>query len=139
MVNLPRLPMTDRKRAIYMEEVTVGGTAQPPGHELVLPPGTHHVELDFDAIEISSPEKIRLQYRLDSVDSEWLDAGAPAHAIYTNIPSGTHALHLRACNSDGIWDRAGIVYNIRQQPYIYETRLFLFAALPARVLPLSRS
>ena len=88
MLDLPRLPMTDRKPAIYMEEVTVGRTPQPPGHELVLPPGIHHVELHFDAIELSSPEKIRLQYRLDSVDSEWLDAGAPAHAIYTNIPSG---------------------------------------------------
>lgn len=134
MLDLPRLPVTDRKPAIYMEEVTVGRTHQPPGHELVVPPGTHHVELHFDAIELSSPEKIRLQYRLDSVDSEWLDAGAPAHAIYTNIPSGTHALHLRACNRDGIWDRVGIVYKITQQPYFYETRLFLLAAVTAGLL-----
>jgi hypothetical protein len=71
MLDLPRLPMTERKPAIYIEEVTVGRTPQPPGHELVLPPGTHHVEMHFDAIELSSPEKIRLQYRLDSVDSEY--------------------------------------------------------------------
>jgi len=134
MLDLPRLPMTERKPAIYMEEVTVGRSPQPPGHELVLPPGTHHVELRFDAIELSSPEKIRLQYRLDSVDSEWLDAGAPAHAIYTNIPSGTHAFHLRACNRDGIWDRVGIVYNITQQPYFYETKLFLLATITAGLL-----
>lgn len=134
MLDLPRLPITDRKPAIYMEEVTVGRSPQPPGHELVLPPGTHHVELHFDAIELSSPEKIRLQYRLDSVDSEWLDAGAPAHAIYTNIPSGTHGLHLRACNRDGIWDRVGVVYNITQQPYFYETRLFLLATVTAGLL-----
>ena len=134
MLDLPRLPMMERKPAIYLEEVTVGRTPQPPGHELVVPPGTHHVELHFDAIELSSPEKIRLQYRLDSVDSEWLDAGAPAHAIYTNIPSGTHALHLRACNRDGIWDRVGMVYKITQQPYFYETRLFLLAAVTAGLL-----
>ena len=75
MLDLPHLPRTNRKPAIYIEEVAVGRNIQPPGHELVLPPGTHHVELHFDAIELSSPEKILLQYRLDSVDSEWLDNG----------------------------------------------------------------
>src|SRR4029077_6704416 len=66
MLDLPHLPRTDRKPAIYVQEITVGRNRQPPGHELVLPPGTRHLELPFDAIEISSPEKIRLQYRLDS-------------------------------------------------------------------------
>ena len=128
MLDLPRLPRTNRKPVIYLREITVGRNVQPPGHELVLPPDTHHVELNFDAIEISSPEKIRLQYRLDGVDSEWLDAGPPAHAIYSNIPAGTHAFHVRACNRDGIWDRAGMVWSITQQPYLYETAPFQFAA-----------
>jgi signal transduction histidine kinase len=137
MLDLPYLPRTNRKPAIHMEEVTVGRNVQPPGRELVLPPGTHHVELHFDAIEISSPEKIRLQYRLDSVDSEWLDTGHPAHAIYSNIPAGRHAFHVRACNRDGIWDRAGMVYTITQQPYFYETVSFKLATAAAGCLLLA--
>jgi hypothetical protein len=104
MIDLPRLPRTDRKPTIYVREITVGRDIQPAGPELVLPPGTHHLELQFDAIELSSPEKIRLQYRLDGVDSEWLDAPSPAHAIYSNMPPGRHAFHIRACNREGIWD-----------------------------------
>jgi signal transduction histidine kinase len=134
MLDLPRLPRTSRKPAIYLREITVGRNVQPPGHELVLPPGTHHVELHFDAIEISSPEKIRLQYRLDGVDSEWLDTSHPAHAIYSNIPAGTHAFHVRACNRDGIWDRVGIVYTITQQPYLYQTASFQLATGTAGLL-----
>src|SRR5260370_5499180 len=134
MLALPRLPRTNRKPAIYLREITVGRNVQPPGHELVLPPGTHHVELNFDAIEISSPEKIRLQYRLDSVDSEWLDTGHPAHAIYSNIPAGTHAFHVRACNRDGLWDRVGTAYSITQQPYFYETTGFRLASTAAGAL-----
>jgi signal transduction histidine kinase/ligand-binding sensor domain-containing protein len=135
MLDLPHLPRTDRKPVIYMEQVTVGRNVQLPGHELVLPTGTHHVELNFDAIEILSPENIRLQYRLDSVDSEWLDAAPPGHAIYSNIPHGPHAFHVRACNRDGIWDRAGmIVYSITQQPYFYETAWFRLAAILAGCL-----
>ena len=128
MLDLPRLPHTNRKPPIYMREITVGRNVQLPVPELVLPQGTHHVELNFDAIEISSPEKIRLQYRLDGVDSEWLDTVHPAHAIYSNIPVGKHAFHVRACNRDGIWDRVGMVYSITQQPFFYETAPFRLTA-----------
>ncbi len=131
MLDLPRLPRTNRKPVVHLREITVGRDVQPPNRELMLPPGTHHVELHFDAVELASPEKIRLQYRLDGVDSEWLDAGPPGHAIYSNIPHGTHAFHVRACNRDGIWDRAGMVYSITQQPYLYETASFQLAAATA--------
>jgi signal transduction histidine kinase/ligand-binding sensor domain-containing protein len=128
MMDLPRLPRTARKPSIYVEEVTVGRNTRFPGHALVLPAGTHHVELQFDAIEISSPEKSRLQYRLDDVDSEWLDAPHPARATYSNVPPGPHAFHIRACNRDGIWDRAGTVYMIAQLPNFYQMRGFQFGS-----------
>jgi len=134
MLDLRRLPRTDRKPAIYVREVTVGRNAQSPGQELVIPPGTHHLELWFDAIEITSPERIRLQYRLDDVESEWLDPPTPTHAFYTNMPPGKHAFHIRACNRDGIWDRTGVVYYITQQPYFYETGWFRLAIVMAGLL-----
>ena len=55
-------------------------------------------------------------------------------AVYTNIPAGTHAFHIRACNSDGVWDRAGIVYNVTQPPFFYETNLFRLTALGMAIL-----
>jgi ligand-binding sensor domain-containing protein len=60
MLDLARLPRNNRKPAIYMEQIAIGRTLQPPGHELVLPPGPHHVELHFGVIELASPEKIRI-------------------------------------------------------------------------------
>jgi signal transduction histidine kinase/ligand-binding sensor domain-containing protein len=135
MLDLPRLPRTNRKPVIHLTEITVGRNVQTPSRELVLPPGTHHIELQFDAIELSSPEKIRLQYRLESVDAEWLDTGPAGRAVYSNIPAGTHAFHVRACNRDGVWDRAGTVYSITQEPYFYETGWFkLLAAITGGML-----
>jgi signal transduction histidine kinase/ligand-binding sensor domain-containing protein len=126
MLDLPRLPRNHKTPAIYMEQITVGRTLRPPGHELVLPPGPHHVELHFGAIELASPEKIHMQYRLDD-DQEWLDAGTTSSAIYSSFSVGRHKFQVRACNSDGVWDRAGIVYYITQLPYFYETNLFRLA------------
>src|SRR5262249_50986742 len=96
--------------------------------------GTNHLQIDFDAVEISSPEKIRMQYRLDGVDSEWLDAGPNPHAIYSTLRPGTHSLHIRACNRSGIWDRQGVVFSITQQPYFYQTRWFVAAMLALALL-----
>ena len=127
MFDLNRLRVTNTKPSIYLTDLTIGRNTERAGREVVLPPGTNHVEIHFAAVEISSPEKIRLQYRLDSVDSEWLDAGPDARAIYSNIPVGKHALHIRACNRNGIWDRQGVVFSVTQQPYFYQTRWFIAA------------
>ena len=125
--DLRRLSVTTAKPSIYLTDVTIGRNTQHAGREIVLPPGTNHVEVHFAAVEISVPDKIRMQYRLDGVDSEWLDAPDDPVAIYSNIPVGTRALHIRACNRNGIWDRQGVVFMITQQPYFYQTRWFIAA------------
>jgi signal transduction histidine kinase/ligand-binding sensor domain-containing protein len=129
MLEFSRLRHNDRNPAIFIEKIVIGKAAQAPGRELVLPAGTHHVELHFDAIELASPEAIRMQYRLDDVDREWLDADSNVTAIYSGIPVGTHQFRVRACNSDGVWDSAGIIYQVTQQPYYYETNWFRLLAL----------
>jgi ligand-binding sensor domain-containing protein/signal transduction histidine kinase len=133
-LDLHRLPITNAKPSIYLTDVTIGRSTQPASHEVVLPPGTNHLEIDFAAVEISSPEKIRLQYRLDGVDSEWLDAGPNPRAVYNTLPVGTHALHIRACNRNGIWNRQGVVFSITQQPYFYQTRWFVLAMFALGIL-----
>ena len=103
----------------------------------MLPPGTHHVELRFDSISLAWPEKIRFQYRMDDVDPVWLEADNSLTAVYTNIPVGTHAFRIRACNSDGVWDRSGISFPVTQKPYFYETGWFRLVAVMAFVLTLT--
>jgi ligand-binding sensor domain-containing protein len=131
-----QLPLS-HKSPIFVDEVEVGRNKQTPGSRLVLRPGAYHVALHFTAVELASPENVRLQYRLDGVDPDWLDADATRMAIYTQIPAGTHSFHVRASNGDGVWDRAGITYEITQEPYFYETGWFRLVAAIAFVLTLT--
>jgi len=134
LFDLRRLPVTNAKPSIYLTDLTIGRDSKRGGGEIILPPGTSHTEIHFAVVEISAPEKIRLQYRLDGVDSEWLDAPANPNAIYNQIPVGTHALHIRACNRNGVWDRRGVVFSITQQPYFYQTRWFVAAMIALGLL-----
>ena len=134
MLDLRRQIKQDRKPAIFMEEIEVGKTRRSPGTELVLEPGKAHVGLHFTAVDLASPENVRMQYRLDGVDTAWFDADSTRTATYTDIPVGVHAFHIRASNGDGIWDREGIVYNVTQKPFFYQTVTFWVAAFMAAVL-----
>ena len=134
MLDLQRLSSDAPKPVILVEEVTVGRKKQPASRELVLPPGTHHVGLHFESISLTWPEKIRFQYRMDDVDPVWLDADNRRIAVYTNIPVGAHAFHLRACNSNGVWDHSGIAFSVTQNPYFYETGWFRLAGATALAL-----
>jgi len=137
MLNLAQLPVDSAKPVIYVDEVTVGRERRPAGHELVLPPGTHDVELRFDSISLAWPEKIRFQYRMDDVDPDWMEADNSLTAVYSNIPIGKYAFNVRACNSNGVWDRSGISYPVTQKPYFYETGWFRLVVVMAFVLTLT--
>jgi len=124
MIDLPRLPRDAGKPTVYLRDTVVGRKSQPPGGQLVLPPGTSHVELAFDPVELSAPHRIRLQYKLDGVDDGWLDA-PPSHvATYSGMPPGPHTFHVRSTNRDGVWDLAGMTYQVMQQPFVYQTPWF---------------
>jgi signal transduction histidine kinase/ligand-binding sensor domain-containing protein len=134
MLDLRRQMKRNHKPAIFMEEIEVGKTKINPGRELILEPGKDHVELHFTAVDLASPENVRIQYRLDGVDAAWFDADSTRTATYTDIPAGVHAFHIRASNGDGVWDREGIVYNVTQKPFFYQTTTFRLAAVTAAVL-----
>jgi len=120
--------------SIFLEAVQVGRTILTPKRELVLVPGSSHIDLHFTAVELASPENVRLQYWLEGVDPGWLDADSTRHAIYTEIPAGTHLFHIRASNSQGVWDRAGVAYRIIQRPYFYQTIAFRVVSWAAALL-----
>ena len=134
MLDLSKLPPASGKPHEYISEIEVDSKKRNAGRELILPPGLHHTELQLGSIELSSPERVHIQYRLEGIDSEWLDAKKDGVAVYTTIPHGTYIFHMRASNGDGFWDRQGIAYRITQQPFLYETAAFQILMVAAGCL-----
>ena len=124
MLDLSRIPPAVGKPFEYISQLEVDGKKRSAGSELILPPGLHHTEMQLGSIELSSPERARMQYKLEGIDSEWLELKPDGAAVYTTIPQGSYLFHLRASNGNGSWDRQGIVYRITQQPFFYETSAF---------------
>ncbi len=73
------------------------------GKNLSLPPNYRRLEFDFAALSFSTPENVRLQYRLTDFDDDWVDAGTLHSATYSRLAAGNYQFQVRARNGGGSW------------------------------------
>lgn len=137
MVDLTDWPGRSRKPEVFLQSIMVDGRQISLADETVLPKGNHRVEFHVSAVDLASPEKIRLQYRMEGLDTRWNDDDGTGTAVYTNIPPGRHTFQVRATDSNGTWDRIGERYKIAQTPFLYQTKAFLLLCLCLIVIVLS--
>ncbi len=74
------------------------------------------VTFEFAALDFASPENNRYRYMLEGFDKDWVDAGSKHRATYTNLAGGHYTFRVRAANSDGKWNEAGLAIPIVMQP-----------------------
>ena len=91
---------------------------------LQLPALIRNLEIDYTALSLAAPEKVRFRYRLDDHDHEWQDVGTRRQAFYTDLSPGTYRFHVTACNNSGVWNEAGTFVDFAIAPAYYQTMLF---------------
>jgi len=63
--------------------------------------------IQFTALDFNAPKKNRYAYRLDGFNDEWINANTSRIATYTNLDPGNYIFHVKASNSDGVWNEEG--------------------------------
>ena len=74
------------------------------------------VTFEFAALDFASPEDNRYRYMLEGFDKGWVEAGSKHRVTYTNLAGGRYTFRVRAANSDGKWNEAGLEIPISVQP-----------------------
>jgi signal transduction histidine kinase len=92
---------------------------------LVLPAGTRRLQIDYTALNLSSPQKTRFRFRLDGIDSDWVETGSRRQATYTNLGAGSYRFRVAATSVPGKWDEGTSVWEFSIQPHFYATWWFL--------------
>jgi len=70
------------------------------------------------------PEKVRFKYKLEGIDSDWVDAGPRRMAYYTHLPPGQYRFRVMAMNNDGVWNEEGATFEFYLAPHFYQTSWF---------------
>lgn len=123
------VPPAVRVEEVLYDRVHPGGPAA-----ATLPPGTKSLELHYTATALGSPQRARFRYRLEPFDADWIDAGTRRVAYYTALRPGRYRFRVAAANESGVWSEAGANYDVRVQPYVYETVPFFVACASALAL-----
>ena len=123
---------------VRIEEVVVDGQVKNPKpavHSkaepavLTVPPGKGRLEIHYTALSFSAPDKVHFKYRMEGLDSDWVDGGAKRVADYSYLPHGHYQFQVQACNNDGVWNTQGASLELIILPYFWQTWWFIGVAL----------
>ena len=84
---------------------------------------------EFSALHYTAPAKNQYACMLEGFDTKWNELGTRRYASYTNLPPGDYILHVKAANSDGVWNERGISLHIIVRPPFWQTWWFRTLAI----------
>lgn len=76
----------------------------------------HYVGLYYQ-----NPQLNQYAYKLDGYDKVWIPAGTQRIATYTNLSPGDYTFHVKAANSDGVWNEQGTSFSFTILPPWWRT------------------
>jgi signal transduction histidine kinase/ligand-binding sensor domain-containing protein len=114
----PLVPPVVIERLLVDDQVVNEGAASES--PLRIAPGRHRFEFQFTALSFDAPEKVRFRYRLEGVETEWVDVQSPRRAYYSHISPGNYRFRVLACNNDGVWNETGATLAFRVQPAFWQ-------------------
>jgi len=101
---------------VRVETLVADNVQRPAEDDLVLPPRTRAVEIDYTSLDLTSPLKSHFRYRLEGFDPEWVDAGMRRQAFYTNLPPREYRFIVEASQEDGSWSEPAGVWSFSRRP-----------------------
>jgi signal transduction histidine kinase/ligand-binding sensor domain-containing protein len=104
---------------------------------LRLPPLIRDLQIDYTALSLVAPEKVRFRYRLEGRDRDWIDAGTRRQVFYNDLRPGNYRFRVAASNNSGVWNEDGAFLDFAVAPAYYQTRWFLAASIAVALLLLA--
>ena len=92
--------------------------------EPALPALTRSLRIDYTALSLSIPERVRFRHKMEGWDDRWHDAGPRRQAFYTDLGPGTYTFRVIASNNDGVWNEHGAALTFTVAPAWYQTSWF---------------
>ena len=90
-------------RSIHEVPEFIGASSGGEISELQIPYAEAVLSFRFNALEFSSPEKIKYAYYLENWDKDWNHISNVRNINYNNIREGTYTLRIRNTNANGKW------------------------------------
>jgi signal transduction histidine kinase/ligand-binding sensor domain-containing protein len=112
---------------VSVDSVNVDDKPIAPLRDVTLAAGTRRLQVEYGSLNLTAPQKTRFRFRLDGVDSDWVDVGTRRQASYTNLSPGRYRFRVAASDTSGAWRESEAAWEFSVAPRFYQTRLFALA------------
>jgi signal transduction histidine kinase len=114
---------------VVIEQVTADGVTHDAASMPELPPLVRDLRIDYTALSLTAPRKVRFRYKLEGSDEGWQEAGTRRQAFYSDLAPGSYRFRVTACNDDGVWNEEDATLAFRVLPTFYQTKAFLLLSI----------
>ncbi|MBV8630493.1 MAG: PAS domain-containing protein, partial [Silvibacterium sp.] len=120
-----RLPTNKLAPQVHIEKIAADDkTYDDPSNGLRLPPLVRDVTIDYTALSLVAPEKMRFRYKLEGQDTEWREGVNDRQVQYSNLPPSHYRFRVIASNNSGVWNKQGATLDFIIPPAWYQTNWF---------------
>jgi signal transduction histidine kinase len=116
---------------VHIEQITADEKAYDAMNGLRLPPRVHNLAIDYTALSLVAPAKVRFRYKLEGQNRNWHEVVNDRKVQYTNLAPGTYRFRVLACNNSGVWNEEGATVDFVIPPAWYQTNWFRAACVAA--------
>ena len=109
---------------VRIEQVSANGKPYQLKQGMRLPANVRDVAIDYTALSLAAPEKVRFKYMLEGQDPDWKEVINDRQAQYSNLPPRKYRFRVIACNNSGVWNEIGDTLEFSIKPRFYQTAWF---------------
>jgi signal transduction histidine kinase len=93
---------------------------------LTLDLGSTHdeVEIVYSAPTFIDPARVAFRYKLEGLNTDWVEAGTRRAAFFSKIPAGEYMFIVQAGNQDGLWNESSTSLALIVRPPFWMTWWF---------------
>jgi signal transduction histidine kinase/ligand-binding sensor domain-containing protein len=128
LIDPRHLPHNDLPPPVHVEQITADGEvydAPAAGTgRLRLPARVRDLDIEYTALSLVVPEKVRFKVKLEGQDKDWRELVNHRHVNYTNLPPKDYRFLVKACNNSGVWNEEGAALEFTIPPAFFQTGWF---------------
>jgi signal transduction histidine kinase/ligand-binding sensor domain-containing protein len=119
-----RLKINSRPPPVFIDGLFVNDRPLEITDSLQVPPLCNKIEFRFSVLSYAGSKGVRVRYKLDGVDSDWVEMVNQRAAVYSALRPGKYQMHLKACNNDGVWNETGTSLSFAVRPAWWQSWWF---------------
>ncbi len=123
-IDPPHLRINRVPPPVHIEQITADGQAYSPTPGLHLPAQLRDLTIDYTALSLVAPEKVRFRFKLEGQDPDWREVVNVRRVQYSNLAPGSYGFRVTAANNSGVWNQEGASLDFSIAPAFWQTNWF---------------